>query len=495
VTRFRRHRFRPLLVILFLLFGLGTARAACPDGLFLTLIADNLTKPVRLVAPEGDTRLFIVQQHGLITVHDPDGAQRGVFLDVRGLTNDSGEQGLLGLAFAPDYEQSGRCYINYTDNSGDTRVVRYTVDPADPDALDPDSAEFLLTLEQPMSNHNGGHLEFAPDGMLIVGTGDGGGSGDPDNRAQDITDPLGKLLRLDVSPATGYAAPVDNPFASTPGAELVWCYGLRNPWFFSFDSLTGDLYIADVGQNAWEEVDAVAAGTVGGRNFGWRITEGAHCYNPSSGCDMGGQTLPVHEFSHGGDPFRCSISGGYVYRGENIPPLQGAYFFSDFCSNQIWNLRWTESNGVTEVNDCSAALTPPGGFGGVSGFGQDGLGELYVLDHGNGVVYRIDTEAITPPPPPPEESTGFLEASPNPFLGQIELSYQVPAAETQVTVEVHDLRGRLVRTLMDEPEAEGLGQAVWDGLDASGRRLPAATYLCRIKHQGDVIVRKVTLLN
>ncbi|MCB1182525.1 PQQ-dependent sugar dehydrogenase [bacterium] len=467
---------------------------ACPD-VVLTIepIADGLTKPVRLVAPDGDERLFIVQQNGLVTVHDRDGTSRGTFLDLTGQTAANGERGLLGLAFAPDYAASGRCYVNYTDASGDTRIVRYTVSAGDPDALDAGSAELLLTIDQPAGNHNGGHLEFAPDGMLIMATGDGGGAGDTSNNAQTLSVPLGKLLRLDVSPATGYAVPADNPFLGTAGAELVWTYGLRNPWCFSFDSGTGDLYIADVGQGQWEEVDIVPAGTAGGRNFGWRVTEGTHCYNPSSGCDATGHTLPVYEYSHGGSPFRCSISGGYVYRGAEIPDLQGTYFFSDFCSNQIWTMRWTLSGGLSPVSDCSDDLTPTGGYGGVSGFGRDGLGELYILDHGNGAVYRIVQKiAASPLPAGP---TGRLDAAPNPFHGRTEFSYTVARGRGPVTVDVHDLRGRLVRTIVDEPQPEGARLATWDGHDAAGRRLPAGTYLCRMRQGETVAVTKVTLVD
>ena len=490
-----RHDFAaaPLLAVLLLACLAPTGAQACPDvALGLEEVATGLTKPVRLVAPSGDPRLFIVQQNGLITVHDQDGTLRGTFLDLTTATTDSGERGLLGLAFAPDYASSGRCYVDYTDNAGDTRIVRYTVQAGDPDALDPTSAEVLLTIDQPASNHNGGHLEFGPDGMLFIGMGDGGGSGDTNNNAQTLTSRLGKLLRLDVSAATGYTVPPDNPFVGTAGDDLIWAAGLRNPWCFSFDGATGDLYIADVGQSQWEEVNAVAAGATRGLNFGWRLMEGTHCFNPTTNCNPGGLTLPVHEYSHGGSPFRCSISGGYVYRGAAIPALAGTYFFSDYCSNQIWTLRWTAGGGTSGVSDCSADLTPAGGYGGVSGFGRDGLGELYILDHGNGKVHRIiaDPSAV----PVPTDSRGSLEAAPNPFHGRTELSYTAARGAGPVTLDVHDLRGHLVRSLVSAAQSDGARLVTWDGHDGDGRRVPAGTYLCRMRQGDTVVVRKVTMV-
>ena len=456
-----------------------------------TLLTDAVSLPVRLTAPPDDPRLFVVEQGGRIRVFDPDGSPRGVFLDVSGLTGASGERGLLGLAFSPDYASDGRFYIDYTDTAGDTRIARYTVG-ADPDQADAGSAEILLTIAQPYANHNGGHLEFGPDGMLYVGTGDGGAGGDPENRAQDPDSLLGKLLRLDVSGATGYAVPADNPFVGAPGADEVWALGLRNPWVFSFDSATGDLSIADVGQERLEEVDLLPFAASRGANFGWRLLEGTDCYNPGSDCDPGGLTPPVHQYTHGGSPFRCSISGGAVARGDAAPSLRGRYLFSDFCSNQIWALRWTAADGLLEVTDLTAALTPAQGYQGVAGLGRDAWGDLYVLDRGAGRVWRI-TDGSTgggevPAPPLLEQN------SPNPFNPGTEIGYRVPEGGARVAVRVYDLRGDAVALLLDAPRDGGRHTVAWNGTDARGRDVAGGTYLYRLDMDGEPVAARRMIL-
>jgi glucose/arabinose dehydrogenase len=300
------------------------------------------------------------------------------------------ERGLLGLAFPPDYASTGRFYVNYTDDdAGSTTnsiIARYQVSP-DPDIADAGSEKILLTLFQPASNHNGGHMEFGPDGMLYVGFGDGGGSGDPSNWAQNDQSLLGKMLRLDVSGPDAYSIPPDNPFTGTAPLDEIWAKGLRNPWCFAFDQITGDLYIADVGQRLWEEIDVQPASSSGGENYGWRLMEGNACFNPATNCNDGSLVLPVHEYDHGDG--RCSISGGYVYRGSAIPSESGSYFFADWCSGQIWTLRWSEAGGVTNIRDRTAELTAEVSLGGITSFGQDGLGELYVIENAAGRIHRI----------------------------------------------------------------------------------------------------------
>ena len=247
------------------------------------------------------------------------------------------EQGLLGLAFHPRYRQNGYLYVNYTDMAGHTAVVRYTA-RADGGAADPGSALPLLRVEQPAANHNGGHLLFGPDGYLYVGLGDGGGAGDTYRNAQSPQSLLGKMLRLDVDRTEGgkpYAIPADNPFRDGPFRPEVWAVGLRNPWRYSFDRTSGDLYIADVGQNAYEEVNVVPAGAAPGLNFGWPRMEATHCYPSGSACDRQGLTLPAAEYGRGGN---CSVTGGAVYRGAAQPLLRGAYLFGDYCSGRIWSL-------------------------------------------------------------------------------------------------------------------------------------------------------------
>ena len=277
---------------------------------------------------------------------------------------------------------NGRFVVHYTDVGGNTVVSLFRVAAGDADRADPASEAVVLTAEQPFSNHNGGQILFGPDGMLYIGLGDGGSSGDPGGRGQSLTDLLGSILRVDVRSGTGYTVPPDNPFVGQAGASPeVWSYGLRNPWRFTFDPATGDLYIADVGQNAWEEVDVVRAAEGAGRgaNFGWNVTEGRHCY-ADAGCDPTQFTLPVLEYGHDEG---CSISGGFVYRGAAIPDLQGHYFYADYCEGWVRSFRLQDGQAVESQQWPTLA---PGGA--VPSFGQDAAGELYVLS-AEGRVFRI----------------------------------------------------------------------------------------------------------
>jgi glucose/arabinose dehydrogenase len=390
-----------------LLFAIALACAislpASAEIALETVIA-GLSNPVRLVAPEGDDRLFVVQRGGLIRVFDQDGTDRGVFLDVSSMTRVTSERGLLGLAFPPDYASTGRFYISLTDDDPSTttesQIWRYQVS-GNPDVANAGSGELLLTLFQPASNHNGGHIEFGPDGMLYIGFGDGGGANDTSNNAQNPELLLGKMLRLDVSGAGLPTIPPDNPFLDDPELDEIWATGLRNPWCFSFDRLTGDLYIADVGQAELEEVNVQPAASPGGENYGWRLMEGTSCFNPPTNCNDGSLTLPVHEYGRAG-PCR-SISGGYVYRGTAIPAEAGAYFFADYCTGEVWTLRWTDGGGVSEVVDRTAELNSSVSLGQfeIAAFGQDGRGELYVIENGSGRVHRI----IDPNPQPTSSSS------------------------------------------------------------------------------------------
>ncbi len=355
-------------------------------------MASGLAHPVYVTAPANDPRLFIVEQDGLVRILAGGALLPTPFLDATTLTNDAGEQGLLGLVFAPDYASSGVFYVNYTNLSGDTVIARYQVS-ADPNIADAGSAEPILTINQTDTNHNGGHLAFGPDGYLYIGMGDGGGVGDPFDAGQRDNTLLGKMLRIDVSggPGSGYSIPPTNPHVG-PGdpPDEIWSKGLRNPYRFSFDRSTGDLYIADVGQGRREEIDFEPAGDAGGRNYGWRLMEGSLCFNPSSGCPTAGLELPLYEYSHAS--FRCSVTGGYVYRG-GITSIQGRYFFADYCTAEIWSFRRDPVLGAVDLIDHTAALQPASGsIGAVSGFGEDGFGELYIVDRGggsNGEVFKI----------------------------------------------------------------------------------------------------------
>ena len=338
-------------------------------------------QPVLAVgAGDGTERLFVVELTGRIRVIRGGGVQPEPFLDLSGLVSTGGERGLFSVAFPPDYPASGVFYVDYTNVAGDSVIARYRVS-ANPDQADPASAEVLLTVEQPYANHNGGQLAFGPDGFLYIGFGDGGSGGDPHGNAQNPASLLGKMLRIDVSRPGAYGIPLDNPFVgeTTHRAE-IWALGLRNPWRFSFDRSTGKLYIADVGQNAWEEIDVEPAGS-GGRNYGWNRFEGTHPYPPDAKRDAEGFTMPVVEYDHSAGQ---SVTGGFAYRGTRFPALAGVYFYTDYSSGRLWALRRSGTGWET-------ALVAETGRN-IAGFGQDDAGEVYVLDIQKGEALRIVVE-------------------------------------------------------------------------------------------------------
>ena len=305
------------------------------------------------------------------------------FLDITDRVGSGGsEQGLLGLAFHPDYAQNGLFIVNYTDQQGATVVARFSVS-SDPARADPASEAVLLTVRQPASNHNGGHLAFGPDGHLYIGLGDGGGAGDRYGNGQNGQTLLGAMLRLDVDSGVPFAVPADNPFVGTPAVrDEIWALGLRNPWRFSFDRLTGEMYIADVGQNKYEEVNIQRADSGGGENYGWPIMEAAHCFPEGSGCDRSGLVLPVAEYDHSQG---CSVTGGYVYRGSEFSILTGIYLFGDYCSGRIWGLA-PAGDGWRVAELAQESIQ-------ISSFGEDEAGELYVLNLGGGELLKIVAES------------------------------------------------------------------------------------------------------
>ena len=287
-------------------------------------VITGLSSPVGIThAGDGSGRLFIVLQGGRIVIFDGVKILSSPFLDITSVVSSGGERGLLGLAFHPNYVGNGSFYVNYTNTAGDTVIARYSVS-ANPNQADPTSADILLTIPQPFSNHNGGQLHFGPDGYLYIGIGDGGSGGDPQNNGQDLGTLLGKILRIDVDKGPPYAIPPDNPFFGPGDGALdeIWAWGLRNPWRFSFDRLTGDMFIGDVGQNSWEEVDFQPASSAGGENYGWRLMEGNSCYNPATNCNDSTLTLPILVYDH---TVGCSVTGGYRYRGSKNPALDGFY--------------------------------------------------------------------------------------------------------------------------------------------------------------------------
>ncbi len=335
------------------------------DGVVLEPFVAGLSSPVDLAAPPGDPRVFVVEQSGRIRWVLGGSLVPEPFLDITDRVRSGGEQGLLGLAFPPDFASSGVFYVNYTGAGGTTHVSRFGL--SSPNRADPATEEVLLLVDQPFPNHNGGQIAFGPDGMLYVGLGDGGGGGDPLGAGQDPTSLLGALLRIDVSGAGSYRVPPDNPFVGLAGRRPeIWATGLRNPWRFSFDPPTDRIYIADVGQNRFEEVDAVGA-SVPGLNYGWNVMEGMECF--VSGCDRAGLTLPVYVYGSGEG---CSITGGVVYRGSAVPALVGAYLFADFCQGWIRSFRLVNDQ-ATDVQQLNLSVSSP------SAFGVDAAGEVYVL--------------------------------------------------------------------------------------------------------------------
>ncbi|HTC85868.1 MAG TPA: PQQ-dependent sugar dehydrogenase [Candidatus Acidoferrum sp.] len=348
----------------------------------LVPIAGSFSNPLFVAnAHDGTNRLFVVEQGGRIRV-----IQKGVllatpFLDIHTKVSCCGERGLLGLAFSPKYKTNGKFYVDYTDVNGNTVIAEYHRSTTNRAST---SARILLRITQPYANHNGGMIAFGPDGYLYIGMGDGGSGGDPGNRAQNRSNPLGKILRINVNTRTGklaYGIPSGNPYVGRAGDDRVWAYGLRNPWRFSFDSSTGDLWIGDVGQDRYEEIDRATRASGGGRgaNFGWRVMEGRACYNPSSGCNTSGKRLPIAVYSHA---VGCAVIGGYVYRGSLYPAMVGAYLFSDNCSGRIWALKANGASTQTPQQLLDTGLA-------ISSFGQGENGTLYVTDLVGGRVYRV----------------------------------------------------------------------------------------------------------
>lgn len=349
-------------------------------SLAVETVVSGLQSPVGLAAPPGDDRLFLVEQAGRIRILRDGALLEGPFLDLTDRVSSGGERGLLGLAFHPEYATNGHLFVNYTDPAGDTRVERYTVDPG-PNRADPASARLLLQVDQPFANHNGGLLAFGPDGMLYVALGDGGKGGDPEENGQDPSTLLGSLLRIDVDEGDPYSIPADNPFVGDPGGrDEIWAFGLRNPWRFAFDREAGILYIADVGQNEREEVNAADA-EAGGLDYGWNTTEGTACFDPPVGCDPTGLTLPVLEYETGQDG-TCAVTGGFVYRGDRIPELRGHYFYSDFCAGFLRSFR-LEAGQAVDRREWQV-----GDLGRVTAFGEDAARELYLLSR-DGRVFRL----------------------------------------------------------------------------------------------------------
>ena len=364
----------------------------------LSLVGGGFVDPVLMTsARDGSKRLFVVEQAGRIRIISGGTVLPTPFLDLRGSITSGGERGLLGLAFHPKFATNHYIYVNFTNSSGNTAINRYTVGP-DPNVVNRYSGLRILTITQPYANHNGGNIAFGPDGYLYIGMGDGGGTGDPQNRAQNLGSLLGKMLRIDVNrQANGkrYAVPPTNPFAATTGLDEIWSRGLRNPWRWSFDRLNGQLWIGDVGQSRWEEVDRSTA--QGGHpagwaaNYGWPALEGRVCYRPTTNCPTRGKTAPLVTYSHAAPTVgNCSITGGFVSRGTAYPVLGGVYVFGDFCSGRIWGVSAAAAGPVAPTLLRSPTQSPRLA---ISSFGEDEAGNVYVVDRGGGRIYRLTATA------------------------------------------------------------------------------------------------------
>jgi glucose/arabinose dehydrogenase len=346
-----------------------------PSAYTWSLIANGLTRPVDLTHA-GDERIFVVEQRGVIWTLDGGNVKETPFLDIQDRVNDrANEQGLLGLAFHPKFSENGYFFVNYTGSDGGTVISRFQVS-SDPNRADPTSEFIILTINQPFGNHNGGSLKFGPDSYLYIGTGDGGSANDPQGNGQSLDTLLGKILRIDVDNGDRYSIPEDNPFTDGAGRNEIWAFGLRNPWRISFDRLTGDLYIGDVGQNQWEEIDFQPTVSPGGINYGWNLREGAH---PFASEQTQGLTDPIAEYGHGGN---CSVTGGFVVRSLSLPAWGGIYLFGDYCTGTVWGLIRSPT-GTWEMKSLFQTGVR------ISSFGEDSFGEIFLVSHG-GEIFRLE---------------------------------------------------------------------------------------------------------
>jgi glucose/arabinose dehydrogenase len=380
-----RAMIRCALVLVLAALLARPAEAAAP-AIKIVPVAQLGASPVGISnAGDGSGRLFVLLKAGKILIYSGGEVLPVPFLDIRDRVSQVDEQGLLGLAFHPDYAENGQFYVYYSDLAGNSVISRFNVSPTDPNAADPDSEAVVLTIPHFAPEHYAGQMQFGPEGYLYIPSGDGSPQGDPDDRAQDLGLLLGKILRIDVDSGDPYAIPPTNPFVGVPGVlPEIWAYGLRNPWRISFDSLTGDLYIADVGQDNWEEVNLQPASSPGGENYGWRLMEGRHCYNPPMDCYDESLTLPFAEYPHFNEQglFGCAVIGGNVYRGGRFPLLEGLYFFGDWCTGKIWGTLEKENGSRKHAQLLDTGLS-------ITAFGQDEAGEIYLVETSTNTLYNV----------------------------------------------------------------------------------------------------------
>ncbi len=473
-----------------LLVSLSFSLASYAQGVRLVNAFPNLTftQPLFLThSNDGPNRIFVVQQNGIIRVFPNDSTVTSstVFLNIANkVSSCGGEEGLLGLAFHPQYASNRYFYVNYTaPNPRRTVVGRYSVGPGNPNRADSLSEFKIIEINQPFSNHNGGMLLFGLDGYHNIGMGDGGSAGDPQNNAQNLSSLLGKMLRINVdttTASTSYGIPPDNPFKGNAQGyrEEIWAWGLRNPWRFSQDPITGQMWAGDVGQNAWEEIDLIS----GRKNYGWRTMEGAHCYNPPAGCNQDGLTLPVKEYANAGQD--CSVTGGYVYRGTSRPELVGAYIYADYCSGKIWMFRYQDGTVTSDTLLIDAPFT-------ISSFGEDQNNELYICNYSGGNIQRFASNPQTNVKDGDSQNpeTFRLEQNyPNPFNSTTRIFFSLPRAQ-HVRLEVLDYLGREVVTLIHGMEERGPKLVDFDGANLS-----SGVYFYRLVAGPVVETRRMVLI-
>ncbi len=454
------------LIVLILIINIANGQGTNK----LIPFASGLTSPVG-ITNAGDSRLFVVNQLGYVHIISPNGiVNTQPFIDIHDRVVYGGERGLLGIAFHPQYKTNGYFFVNYIGNGDSTYISRFKVNTENPDLADPQSELKLMTIFQPYTNHNGGDLCFGPDGYLYIGLGDGGSGGDPGNRSQNKMEYLGKMLRIDVNQGNPYSVPVTNPFYGSKSARNeIWALGLRNPWRFSFDRLTGDLWIGDVGQNAIEEINFQAADSKGGENYGWRCYEGNQPYS-NTGCISSNElTFPVYSYPQDQE---CSVTGGYVYRGSASSPFYGRYFFTDYCSDRIWTLHKVADNWVKED------------FGRFTGnnfstFGEDASGKLYVAGIYSGKIFRIDD--LSTNINPIENSMG-LKIIHVPFSDIIQLRTD-RNDNPEIQIYVYDIRGtqHFRKNIQEQMYELNLGF------------LPAGIYFLKVTIDGNNQIQKLVL--
>lgn len=446
----------------------------------------SFSRPVDVQhAGDSSNRLFIVEQSGVIRVFPNNRsvsvAQMDVFLDIRSQVRRQGnEEGLLGLAFHPNYATNGFFYVYYSASNPRRSIIsRFSVSSTGTNQASRVSEVVIMEIAQPFGNHNGGQISFGPDGYLYIALGDGGSAGDPEENSEDATNLLGAILRIDVDQTSGganYAIPVDNPFVGNSNGfrEEIYAFGLRNPWRFSFDAATGNLWTADVGQNRFEEINIVESG----KNYGWDIMEGSACFEPATGCAQGGLTEPIWSYPQSEGR---SITGGFVYRGVQVPELVGRYVYADYISGRVWALAYDGVN-PTENEWVAERLS-------ISTFGVDEGNELYAATL-TGDIYRFISSSATGTEEVPDQAFALGANYPNPFqqATNIPFSLVIPA---HVDIQVFDILGRSVRTLQSGYADEGSHVVMWDGRDDTGHRVPAGIYMYRLRADQRIIDTRV----